>query len=173
MKKDNFSRLIAGYSLLETLSYLALVAGIGMSVLPEVEQRNFDTRIEGVDATANIILKAMGRHYRRHCASGAIPAITVDGLVSQGMLDYLPQANPIGSAFTLEIDTDRASPILRVSSTFNDARHAARVSGFNSRAGISATNVVWEINHLIGSGATNLHTQEANNMLNTTTNSRC
>ena len=173
MQRYTLPRTIAGYSLLETLSYLAIAAGLSVSLLHEVEQRNFDTRIEGVDATANIILKAMGRHYRRHCASGAIPAITVDGLVSQGMLDYLPQANPIGSAFTLEIDTDRASPILRVSSTFNDARHAARVSGFNSRAGISATNVVWEINHLIGSGATNLHTQEANNMLNTTTNSRC
>lgn len=173
MQKYKLSRTIVGYSLLETLSYLAIVAGISLSVLPEIKQRNFDERIEGVDATAKILLKAMGRHYRRHCASGSIPAITVDGLVSGGMLDYLPQDNPIGSAFSLEIDIRRASPMLRVSSTFNDARHAARVAGVNSGAGINGTRVVWEISNLMGSDATNLHTQEANNMLSTTTNSRC
>ena len=173
MKKDNFIRRIAGFSLLETLSYLAIAAGISLSVLPEVKQRNLNTRIEGVDATAKIILKAMDRHYRRYCASGSIPAVTVDDLVSGGMLDFRPQDNPFGSAFTLEIDTLGASPMLRVSATFNNAAHAAQVAGLNTGAGNNGTRVVWEINHRMGAGATNLHAQQVKNILNTTTNSRC
>ena len=170
MRRNKLFRPMAGYSLIELLSCAALVAAVSVGVMPTIEQRGDEDRIDRIDATAKILLKAMDRHYRSHCASGSIPAVTVDSLVTNNIIEHTPKAYPAGTIFDLTIDTTRTRAVLSVSTVLQSKVLADRVASYNPRALVDSNDifgrtVVWQTNSPFRLLRVNSSAYQANNAL--------
>ncbi|MFB2639933.1 hypothetical protein ACE02P_18070 [Shewanella bicestrii] len=150
----------SGFSLVGIIVVIVISTALLLGVSSILSTYNRVSSAKRINDDAKVLLTAMNHFYKIHCTDPTFPVVTVNELISDGILSGGKFHNPWGGDFVLSIDRSiPRNPRLVVSAAFKTTEQAKFVADFSQNAVAVGGTVTWSINGSLSHDASGVERQ--------------